>query len=109
MILKGKIIQPNIEKAKQARIKIEADPQMDDYWKLEPTIKSAKAIGWMEKQKGKDTLDIFCSIPKQSAAFIATALTNDKIRYITIIGTKLKRNKGIIQSVSLSKEREELE
>ncbi len=48
LILTGKIFSPALEKASKARVEIADDPQLDDHWKPEPTIISAKAIGWME-------------------------------------------------------------
>jgi len=107
IILTGKILLPDLEKANKARIEIKADPQKDDYWKVKPTILSAKAIGWMEIPRGDDTLIFYCSIPSQSLPFVTLAVDSSKIKFVSIFGTKLKWRKGTISSISLSKHREE--
>jgi hypothetical protein len=107
LLLTGKILSPGLEKANKTRVEIATDPRMDDYWKAEPTITSAKAIGWMEIPRGDDTLIFYCSIPARSLPFITLAVDSGKIKFVTIWGTKLKWRKGTISSVSLSKDREE--
>ena len=107
LILTGKILTPDLEKANKVRIELSAEPQMDDHWRDKPTILSAKAIGWMEIPRGDDTLIFHCSIPSQSMPYITLAIDSGKIRYVSIFGTKLKWRKGTISSVSLSKWREE--
>ena len=107
LILKGKILSPALKKADKARVEIKDDPQLDDHWQPEPTIISAKAIGWMEIPRGDDTLIFYCSIPSRSLPHLALAVDSGKIRFASIFGTKLKWRKGAISSVSLSKNREE--
>ena len=108
LIITGKIISPVLEKANKSRVELASDPQKDDYWKAEPTIRSAKAIGWMEIPRGDDTLIFYCSIPSQSLPFTTLAVDSGKIKFVTIWGTKLKWRRGTISSISLSKEREEV-
>jgi len=105
LILTGKILSPIVEKASNAKIEIASKPHMDDHWKTEPTIESAKAIGWMEIPRGEDTLIFYCLIPSRSLPSIILAAGSSKIRFISISGTKLKWRKGTISSVSLSKDR----
>ena len=107
LILVGDILSPSLEKAGKARVEIRDDPQIDDYWTPEPTIRSAKAIGWMEIPRGDDTLIFHCLVPSRSLPFIALAVQSGKIKYISIFGTKLKWRKGTIESISLSANREE--
>jgi hypothetical protein len=107
LILKGKILSPVLGKASKIRVELADKPEMDDHWKAEPTITSAKAIGWMEIPKGDDTLTFYCWIPSRSLPFITVALDSGKIKFVTVWGTKLKWRKGTISSVSISKDREE--
>lgn len=107
LVLFGKIISPVLEKASQTRVELAAEPQMDDHWKVEPTIKSAKGIGFMEIPRGDDTLICYCSIPSRSLPLVTLAVNSGKMKFVTIWGTKLKWRKGTISSVSLSKDREE--
>ena len=107
LILTGKILSPALEKATKARVEIADDPQLDDHWKPEPTIISAKAIGWMGIPRGDDKLIFHCSIPSRSLPHITIAVCTGKIKYVSIFGTKLKWRKGTISSLSLSKDREE--
>ena len=109
LILTGKILSPILEKASKAKIEIAAEPQMDDHWKPKPTIVSAKAIGWMEIPRGDDTLIFYCSIPSRSFQNITLAVHAEKIKFVSIFGTKLKWRKGTISSISLSRNREEEE
>ena len=48
LILTGNILLPPLEKAGKDRIQIADDSRMDDYCKPEPSVISAKAIGWRE-------------------------------------------------------------
>lgn len=107
LILTGKILSPHLKNANKARIEIAGDPQMDDYWKAEPTISSAKAIGWMEIPRGDDTLILSCWIPSQSFRYITLAVDSKKIKFASVFGTKLKWRQGTIMSISLSANREE--
>ena len=107
LILKGKILSPVLEKASKAKIEIASKPHMDDHWTTEPTIKSAKAIGWMEIPRGEDTLTFYCLIPSRSLPSVILAVDSGKIKFVTIWGTKLKWRKGTISSISLFKDREE--
>lgn len=105
--LTGEILSPIIKQANKARIEIADDPQLDDHWTSEPTIISAKAIGWMEIPREDDTLIFYCSIPSRSFRYISVAVHSGKVKYASIFGTKLKWRKGTISSVSLSTIREE--
>ena len=107
LILTGKILSPIVEKASSAKIEIASKPHMDDHWETEPTIKSAKAIGWMEIPRGEDTLTFYCLIPSRSLPSIILAAGLSMIKFVSISGTKLKWRQGTISSVSLSKAREE--
>lgn len=107
LILKGKMLSPDLEKANKVRIELAAEPQMDDHWKAEPTILSAKAIGWMEVPRGDDTLIFYCSIPSRSLPSVTLAVDSSKIKFVSIFGTKLKWRKGTVSSISFSKYREE--
>ena len=107
LILTGKILSPIIEQASKARIRISTDPEMDDHWKVNPTIQSAKAIGSMVIPRGEDILEFFCSVPTRSLPFIAMAAESKKVRFVLVFGTKLKWRQGTISSVSLSTNREE--
>ena len=105
LILTGKILSPVVKKASRARVEMVNEPRMDDYWKSEPTIKSAKGIGWMEIPRGDDTLIFSCYIPSLSLQNITLAVNLGKIKFVSIFGTKLKWRKGTILGVSLSKDR----
>jgi len=107
LILTGRILSPDIEKAGSARIELSQDPQMDDHWTVRPTIISAKAIGWMEIPRGDNMLIFCCSIPSRSFAYIPLAVSAGKVKYASISGTKLKWRKGVVFDVSLSTIREE--
>ena len=107
LILTGKILSPIIEQASKARIRISSAPEMDDHWKVNPTIQSAKAIGSMVIPRGEDILEFFCSVPTRSLPFIAMAAESKKVRFVLVFGTKLKWRQGTISSVSLSTNREE--
>lgn len=107
LILIGNIIRPALEKANKARIEIAADPRLDDHWKQEPTILSAKAIGWMEMPRGDEKIIFNCSIPSWSLPYIAVAVQSGKIKYASISGTKLKWRRGTISMISLSMHEED--
>ena len=107
LVLTGKILSPTPEKANNARIEIADEPQMDDHWTQKPTIISAKAIGWMEIPRGDDTLIIYCSIPSRLFRNILLAVDAEKIKFASLLGTKLKWRRGTISSIRLSKYREE--
>ena len=109
LVLTGKILSPILEKANKATVEIAAEPQVDDYWKPKPTIISAKAIGWMEIPRGDYTLIFYCSVPSRSFQNIMLAVHAEKIKFVSIFGTKLKWRKGTISSISLSRNREEEE
>jgi hypothetical protein len=107
-ILTGKMLAAVLEKASKIRVELASDPQMDDHWKAQPTIVSAKAIGYMQIPRGDDTLSFYCSIPSRSLPFITLVVDSGKIKFVTIWGTKLKWRQGTISSVRLSKDREEV-
>lgn len=107
LILIGNIINPVLEKTSKARIEIAADPQLDDHWQSEPTIVSAKAIGWMVIPRGDERLIFYCSVSSRSLPFIAVGVQSGKIEYVSITGTKLKWRQGTISSLTLSTHRED--
>jgi len=80
---------------------------MDDHWKSNPTIQSAKAVGWMEIPRGDDTLIFYCSVPTRSLPYVALAVESEKIMYALIFGTKFKWRRGTVSSIGLSINREE--
>lgn len=102
LILVGRLISPVIEIANKVMIEIAAKPQMDDHWKKESTIVSAKAIGSMEIPRGEDNLIFHCLVPSRSLPFIATAVQSGKIKHVSMLGTKLKWRRGTITSLNLS-------
>jgi len=107
LILIGKLIVPALEKVGKTRIEISSDPRLDDHWQSNPTIISAKAIGWIEIPRGDDRLTFFCSVPSRSLLYIAMAVLSGKIRYASISGTRLKWRRGTISSLRLSAYRED--
>jgi hypothetical protein len=107
LILIGQLISPAIEKANKARIEIAAKPEMDDHWKQESKIVSAKAVGYMEIPRGEDNLIFHCLVPSRSMPFIATAVQSGKIKHVSLLGTKLKWRQGTISSLSLSTHKED--
>lgn len=107
LIILGNILRPDLKIATKASIDLSADPETTDHWSREPTIKSAKAIGYMEVPRGEEVLQIRCSIPPRQSNSIHVAVASGKIKYITIFGEKLKWRKGVVTSISLSTEREE--
>jgi hypothetical protein len=60
LVLTGKILSPVLEKANKSKITISDDHQLDDHWKPQPTVISAKGIGFMEIPRGDDTLMFYC-------------------------------------------------
>lgn len=107
LVLVGQLISPSIEKANKVKIEIAAKPQMDDHWKKESTIVSAKAIGYMEIPRGEDNLIFHCLVPSRSMSFIATAVQSGKIKHVSMLGTKLKWRRGTITSLNLSTHKED--
>ena len=107
LIIIGKLISPILDAASKARVEIKSDPQLDDHWKPNPTIISAKAIGWMDIPRGDNTLIFYCSVPSHSLSYLAYAVHLKKIRYISMSGTKLKYRQGTISHISLSSQRED--
>lgn len=106
LIITGKLISPVLDRVSKTQVDIRIDPQVDDYWKAEPTIKAAKAIGWMQILRD-NTLLFNCSVPSHSLPYLAVATHAKKIRYISITGTKLRYKHGTIRHISLSSQREE--
>lgn len=54
LTLFGNILSPALKIAKKTKIDLSSSPEMDDHWTTEPTILSAKAIGFMEVPRGMD-------------------------------------------------------
>jgi len=107
LILLGKIINPELKIANRAKVELASEPEMADHWTTEPTIRSAKAIGFMEVPRGEDVLHMRCSIPPRMSNNIHLAVASGKIKYVSIFGEKLKWRKGLVFSISLSAELEE--
>ena len=61
----------------------------------------------MEVARGKKVLEIRCSIPPRLSDSIHLSVASEKIKYISILGEKLKWRKGLIFGITLSAEREE--
>jgi len=80
---------------------------MEDHWTIEPTILSAKAIGFMEVPRGEDVFQMHCSIPPRVSNNIHVAIASRKIKYISVFGEKLKWRRGLVFSITLSAELEE--
>jgi hypothetical protein len=102
LTLTGKILSPVLKAASKAKVEIAARPQLDDHWTAEPTVASAKAIGWMEIPRGFDTLMFYCSIPSRSFQYVPVSVSAGKVKYASIFGTKLKWRKGTVSGVTLS-------
>lgn len=107
LILSGKIISPELKIAEKAKIDLSSEPEMEDHWKTEPTILSAKAIGYMEVPRGEDVLQMHCSIPPRVSNNIQLAVASRKIKYVSVFGEKLKWRRALVFSVTLSAELEE--
>lgn len=101
LIITGKLISPVLDIVSKTKVNISIDPQVDDYWKAEPTIKSAQAIGWMEILRD-NTLLFNCSVPSHSFPYLAYSVQEKKIKYISITGTKLRYKRGTIRHIALS-------
>lgn len=109
LILWGTILSPVVGKASKAKVELSAMPEMDDHWTTNPTIPSAKGIGWIEIPRGEDTLIFSCRIPSQSLQNVILAAQAGRIGFVSIFGTKLKWRRGTISSVTLSRTRGEEE
>ena len=106
LIIIGRLISPVLNIVGKVRVKIKADPEVDDHWKSNPTITSAKAIGRMEILRD-NTMEFSCSVPSYSLPYLAQAAHANKIRYISINGTKLRYKSGTISHISLSSQKED--
>ena len=106
LIITGKLISPVLDMVSKIKVDIRIDPQVDDYWKAEPTIQSAKAIGGMQILRD-NTLLFNCSVPSYSLPYLAQAVHAKKIKYISIIGTKLRYKQGTIRHIRLSSQKED--
>ena len=109
LTLNCKILLPDLEKANQAQVKLSEEPKLDDFWTDQPTIISAKAVGWMEIPRGDDTLIFYCSIPSRAFAFVYWSINSGKTKYAALYGTKLKWRRGTVSSFSFSVEKEDEE
>lgn len=107
LTLFGSILSPPLKTANKARIDIADDLQMDDHWQSEPTIISAKTIGYMEIPRGSNELIFCCSVPSRALPSIGMAVQSGKIKFATIWGTVLKWRRGTVSTLSLSTHREE--
>ena len=83
------------------------NPKLDDNWQPSPTVRSAKAIGWMEISRGDDTITFHCWVPSRSFNIIPLAVKSGKIKFASIHGTKLKWRKGEVLGIRLLENREE--
>lgn len=107
LIIIGKLISPVLDKTSKARIEIKDNPKLDDHWQANPTVTSAKAIGWINMPRGKNEIIFYCSVPCHSLQYLAHAVHAKKIRYIFISGTKLKYRTGTISYISMSSHMED--
>ena len=103
----GNIISPELKIAEKAKIFLSSSPEKEDHWTTEPTILSAKAIGFMEVPRGEDVLLIHCNIPPRISNNIQVAVASRKIKYISVFGEKLKWRSGSVFSITFSAELEE--
>jgi hypothetical protein len=103
----GKIVSPILKNANKARVEIVDKPELDDNWKINPTVRSAKGIGSIEIPRGDDTVIFYCWVPSRSFQYIPLAVSSGKIKFALIFGTRLKWRKGDIFSISLSTIRDE--
>lgn len=106
LIIIGRLISPVLNIVGNVRVKIKADPEVDDHWKPNPTITAAKAIGRMAILRD-NTMEFYCSAPTYSLPYLAQAAHANKIRYISITGTKLRYKEGAISHISLSSQKED--
>jgi hypothetical protein len=106
LIIIGRLISPVLNMVGKVRVKIKADPEVDDHWKPNPTITAAKAIGRMAILRD-NTMEFYCSVPSYSLPYLAQAVHTKKIRYISITGTKLRYKEGTISHISLSSQKED--
>jgi len=106
LIIMGKLISHVLDIVNGVRVKINADPQLDDYCKPNPTIISAKAIGWMEILRD-NTMEFSCSVPSYSLSYLAQAGHANRIKYISITGTKLRYKQGTVRHINLSSQKED--
>ena len=106
LIIIGRLISPVLNIVGKVRVLINADPEVDDHWKPNPTITGAKAIGRMAILRD-NTMEFYCSVPTYSLPYLAQAAHANKIRYISITGTKLRYKEGVISHISLSSQKED--
>lgn len=94
LILTGKILSPDIKNASSARIELIENVQLQDYWKPDSIIKSAKAVGVAEIPRGDDTLVFTCWVPPRIFKNAGIALSTGKLKYAYLHGEKLKWRRG---------------
>lgn len=107
LILVGNILSPSLKNAAQAKIKIRESPGLDNHWREDEMENPPPAIGLLEIPRGEDVLKFICFVPSRSFRFITMAVSAEKIRYVSLFGTKLKWRKGEIFDISLSNNRDE--
>lgn len=105
--LRGNLISPIIKSANKGNITINSKPQMDEHWKQIPRGKESEIIGFMDIPRGDNTLNFNAWVPNRLFQNIMLSLNQDKIKYVSIFGEKLKWRRGNFFSISLSTKNED--
>ena len=100
IILMGNLSLPVLKNIKRAKIRIMGSPELEDHWKHErkdpPT-----ATGWIEIQKGSDTIEFHSLFPHRNLSFVLTALASGKVGFVSVCGTKLRYRKADLFDLEL--------
>jgi len=107
LIIIGNLTSPILDTVSKTKVELHGDPKLDDHWQQNPTIISAKAIGWIEITRQDNMLIFHCSVTYRSLPYLACAVHAKKIKYVSISGTKLKYRQGTISHISLSSQIED--
>ena len=105
--LLGKLVSPELKQARNVRVELAGDPELDDHYTAKPTVISAKAIGFSEIPRGENTLILYCSIPARQLGFVGLAAQAGKIGHASVFGTKLRYRRGKVFSVLLQEFKED--
>lgn len=98
----GNLKSPKIKTANKVEIIINSDPQKDEHWKITRQDDKTEIIGFMEIPRQDKTLRINVWLPNRIFQNILLSLNQNKIRYASVFGEKLKWRKGRVYSISLS-------
>lgn len=100
--LLGKIVWPALkDNITQAKVDITGVPKLNDHWKQKVMDPQQRYNGSMIFEKTDNTLHIMCSVPSYSIPFISVAAASEKIKHLSVWGTKLKRGEGCILRLNL--------